>query len=202
MLDSGVMATGGRRLLWQSTATHPTDMQLVRFARDDRVQFVALYERYVLRIYNYMYYRLRNHAAAEDATSEVFTKALAAFERYDDRCFAAWLFRIARNVVIDTHRSAVRDEQLRVARQGIGSQTRDLEKIIADHEALDLALKVLTPEQRTVIELPLAGWPLDEVATVIGRSTAATKQLRYRTLQQLRALLVTDDDRREEYHVK
>ena len=88
----------------QTAAEVPTDAALVAAAQADPRAFLALYERYADRIYGYCHARLGSREAAEDATSEVFTKALAAIGRYQDACFAAWLFRIAHNVVADTYR--------------------------------------------------------------------------------------------------
>ncbi len=176
------------------TSQHATpdtaDTALVAAAQADPQAFVALYDRYVERIYAYCYARLGNRALAEDATSEVFTKALAALGRYTDRCFAAWLFRIAHNVVTDQHR---RRPTTSLADQPDwpDPQPGPADAAIAQTEyaALQAALAALPAEQRAVIELPYAGWSSDELATLLARSPAAIKQLRYRAVQRLRALL-------------
>ncbi len=80
------------------------DATLVAAAQTAPQAFTRLYERYVGPIYQYCYLRLGSREAAEDATSEAFLKALSALGRYRDGAFAAWLFRIARNVTIDIHR--------------------------------------------------------------------------------------------------
>ena len=73
-----------------------------RATAGDAEAFGALYDRYVDAVYRYVYYRVRNEAEAEDVTSEVFFKALRAMPRYRPRQpFLAWLYRIARNAVID-----------------------------------------------------------------------------------------------------
>ena len=80
------------------------DAALVAAARNDPRAFGALYECYLNPVYGYCYVRLGSREAAEDLTSEVFIKALAGLDCYRGGLFVAWLFRIARNVVIDAQR--------------------------------------------------------------------------------------------------
>jgi RNA polymerase sigma factor (sigma-70 family) len=74
---------------------------LIRRAKEDPEAFGVLYERYVDKIYNYIYYRTGNVHDAEDLTSRVFFRALRNLERYEDQGvpFSAWLYRIAHNLV-------------------------------------------------------------------------------------------------------
>lgn len=77
-----------------------SDAELVALAMADLRQFALLYTRYLDPVHRYCYRRLGSREAAEDATSAVFTKALAAFPRYRDASFRAWLFTIAHHVKI------------------------------------------------------------------------------------------------------
>src|SRR5512140_2966596 len=77
----------------------------VRASRGDVSAFGQLYDKHVDAIYRYVYYRVRDDAEAEDLTSDVFMRALKAISRYEPRqAFLAWLYRIARNAVIDRAR--------------------------------------------------------------------------------------------------
>lgn len=67
----------------------------------DRQAFAPLYHRYLGPIYRYCYRRLGSREAAEDTTSQVFCKALAALPSYRGGSFKGWLFAIARNAVSD-----------------------------------------------------------------------------------------------------
>ena len=80
-----------------------TDLRLIALAQADPRAFACLYQRFFDQIYWYCFGRLGDAKAAEDATSEVFAKVLAALPRYAARetSFRAWLFRIAHNVVLD-----------------------------------------------------------------------------------------------------
>src|ERR1700716_4648500 len=77
----------------------------VRASKGHPSAFGTLYDRHISAVYRYVYYRVRDDAEAEDLTSEVFMKALRAIPRHEPRqAFLAWLYRIARNAVIDRAR--------------------------------------------------------------------------------------------------
>jgi RNA polymerase sigma-70 factor (ECF subfamily) len=61
------------------------DRGLVEAARHDPRQFDALYRKYLAQVYNFAYYELRDHHAAEDATERVFMQALAGLPRFEER---------------------------------------------------------------------------------------------------------------------
>lgn len=73
---------------------------------DDR-QLENLYRANFQKVYNYAYYRLLNHADAEDVTSAVFLKAVSNIDRFDPSkaSFSTWILRIAHNVMVDRYRT-------------------------------------------------------------------------------------------------
>ena len=89
-----------------SSAEREEDAALARRAGSGEAEaFGVLYDRYVDAVYRYVFYRVRNEAEAEDVTSDVFMRALRAIPKYEPRqAFLAWLYRIARNAVIDRSR--------------------------------------------------------------------------------------------------
>lgn len=91
------------------------DASLIAAARADPRAFAPLYDRYFQPIYRYCYVRLADREAAEDATSEIFFKALNGLSGYRDGLVAAWLFRIAHNVIVDIHRRRRSVEPLETA---------------------------------------------------------------------------------------
>src|SRR5215204_246366 len=91
------------------------DDALVLAAQANSADFAALYERYVDPIYRFCFRRLGNRAAAEDATSVVFERALKALPRFTTGSFRAWLFTIARNAITDVHRADRGDQNLSAA---------------------------------------------------------------------------------------
>src|SRR2546427_3211545 len=130
----------------------------VRASQGDPAAFGQLYDRHVSAVYRYVYYRVRDDAEAEDLTSDVFMKALRAIPRYEPRqAFLAWLYRIARNAVIDHVRRGTRQVSFEDA-----LQHPDADRIVdptvevlaaSDSVVLRGALAKLTPLQQEVIVL-------------------------------------------------
>ncbi|MBU1146516.1 sigma-70 family RNA polymerase sigma factor [Patescibacteria group bacterium] len=79
------------------------ERQLIKKAKENTAAFEELYSHYLPKIYGFLLNRTGQKELAEDLTSEVFAKALANISKFNDRGvpFAAWLFRIARNTLID-----------------------------------------------------------------------------------------------------
>ena len=97
-----------------SSAEREEDAALARRAGSGEAEaFGVLYDRYVDAVYRYVFYRVRNEAEAEDVTSDVFMRALRAIPKYEPRqAFLAWLYRIARNAVIDRSRRQAARQQV------------------------------------------------------------------------------------------
>jgi RNA polymerase sigma-70 factor (ECF subfamily) len=172
---------------------------LVARARTDPQAFALLYDRYVERVYQFAYRRLASHADAEDVTAQTFHRALEHLDGYEWRGlpFGAWLFRIARNLIVDHLRAAGAplslDEISVNGMEPADAETQLPEQaLIAQDEARAAwaAVAALPPLQRRAVVLRF-GRDLShaEVGRLIGRSEAATKQLIYRAMLTLRARL-------------
>jgi RNA polymerase sigma-70 factor (ECF subfamily) len=165
----------------------------VAAARVNPEAFTLLYRRYLQPVHRYCYLRLGRREAAEDATSEVFLKALSSLEGYRGGAIGGWLFRIAHNVVTDQHRA--RRHRFVVPLDAAGelrdpSAQPEVEAVSQSEIAtVRAALATLTPDQRALVELQLAGLPTDEIAAALGRSQGAARVLRYRAHQALREAL-------------
>jgi len=171
----------------------PTDIAVVDAIQNDAPPFGALYERYLGRVYAYIRVRTATDEDAADVTQQVFLQALRALPRYRDGSapFAAWLFRIARNAVIDHQRRtrpSISWDALPVAPQIVDD--RDVEASVLRRERLDrirALLGRLDRDKRELLALRFAaGLTIAEIAAVIGKSEAATKKSLYRTLQALK----------------
>lgn len=66
-------------------------------------QFTVLYDLYIDKIYRFLFYRLHHKELAEDLTSQTFLQAFDKIHQYDagKGAFGAWLYRVARNLMID-----------------------------------------------------------------------------------------------------
>ncbi len=146
----------------------PSDGALVAAAQADRQAFAPLYDRYVDPVYRYCLRRLGSREVAEDATAQVFAKALAALPGYRDRSFRGWLFTIAHNVVSDTLRRRRPEAPLEVAddRPDPAPTPEDVALAAEAGRALRALLAQLPADQRRIVELRLAGLTGVEIARV------------------------------------
>jgi RNA polymerase sigma-70 factor, ECF subfamily len=153
--------------------------------------FVPLYRHYLSPIYHYCYARMGSREAAEDATSEAFLKALANLKSFRSGCFAAWLFRITHNVVVDHWRQRRPNLPLDSAANELDPAPA-LEALVeakVERQQFQAALDVLKDDRRRVIELTLAGWSGQEIGRALNKTPAAVKVERYRALNQVREFL-------------
>jgi RNA polymerase sigma-70 factor (ECF subfamily) len=178
-----------------SLEANPDEAELVAIAKRDRAAFASLYRRYVEPVYRYCDRCLGNRDAAEDATSLIFTKALAALGTCRDDCFRSWLFTIAHNVIVDMRRERHPWEPLTAAAHlvdGNGQRSPEALALAADDaRTIQVLLAHLSADQRDLLELRLAGLTDAEIARALGRSHGAVRTSQYRALARLRALVGT-----------
>jgi RNA polymerase sigma-70 factor (ECF subfamily) len=153
-----------------------------------------LYQQFYPKLYNYAYIQLGDVQQAEDLTSEVLLRMLESIKRYSFRGlpFSAWVFRIARNCIIDLHRRRKRRPEVTLF-DGI-PDTEDSPPLAAERSMtraeIRRALVHLTEEQRQVIILKfIQGMDNATVARVLGRSQGAVKSLQHRALVSLKKIL-------------
>ncbi len=169
------------------------EAELVELAKEDATAFGELYERYVKRIYNYVYYRTGNHHDAEDLTARVFSRALQHMPTYVDRGvpFSAWLYRIAHNLVVNWHRDRGRrklvplDELVMTSLRGEAPERQTERR--EEHELLRAAIALLPEERQQLLILKFVERLSNaEIGEIMGRSEGAIKSLYHRTLLSLR----------------
>lgn len=171
-----------------------TESQLVELAKVDPEAFGELYLRNVDRIYTYIYYRVGSVADAEDLTAQTFHQALGNIGRYVDQGvpFAAWLYRIAHNLVANFHRARshwrlTSLEDLELTSRAADSPERSAETR-EKHRALWSAIRRQPEERQRLLILKFADrLSNDEIGRLMGRTESSIKSLYFRTLKSLRA---------------
>lgn len=167
----------------------------IRASKGESAAFGLLYDRHVAAIYRYVYYRVRDDAEAEDITSDVFMRALKAMPRYEPRqAFLAWLYRIARNAVIDRARKGNRQVSFEDALQhpGVDKIVEPDAEILAHSDSATLrdALAKLTPLQQEVVVLRfLEGYSTEEIAGIVGKREGTVRGIQFRAIGALRQLI-------------
>jgi len=165
---------------------------LIEAAQKDPARFAELYENNFERVYAYVVRRVGNRAETEDLTSEVFHHALANLKRFEWRGipFAAWLVRIAANLISDRWQRAGREQGEKTSSEVESlPATADIEEI-ARRATLFRLVDTLPVEQRRVVVLRFVEQKsIKEVAGEIRKTEGAVKQLQFRALSTLRARL-------------
>jgi RNA polymerase sigma-70 factor (ECF subfamily) len=184
-------------LSFEPTISDTRSRELVsRAQRGDTEAAGQLYDQHQAAIFRYLWARLGDHSLAEDLTGEVFLRMLGALSNYRAQAapFRAWLYRIARNLLVDhARRSEVRAALPLEAAEAHGALEADLLTLV-DHRLsraqLHHALGRLDEAQREVVTLRfLAGLSLNETAAALEKTEAAIKALQHRGLATLRQAL-------------
>ncbi len=170
-----------------------SDSKLIAQASEDPEAFGLLYERYVERIYNYIYYRTSDHHVAEDLTARTFYKTLQHISRYEDRGapFSAYLYRIAHNLVANWHRDTNRRkiislDNLKIIADDYSKPDKVTEKKGEEERLLEAVRRLPADRQQVIILKHVEQMSNAEIGAVMGRTEGAIKSLYHRTLVALR----------------
>lgn len=168
-----------------------------RAAKGEAEAFGALYDRYVSSVYRYVFYRVRNEAEAEDVTSDVFMRALRAMPSYEPRqAFLAWLYRIARNAVIDRSRRRAAREQVSfedaLAHPDADHVVHPDAGLLAGSDAsvVRRAMERLTPLQQEILVLRyVEGFDTKTISKLVGKRDGTIRGIEFRALAAMRSLI-------------
>ena len=157
-----------------------------RFANGDRDAFETLFQQYHADVRRWLMRIVRDDAAADDLTVEVFWRLYKAHARFDPaRSFGAWARRIASNAALDHLRQA--------RRRSAAELTAPLEHAQPSAARRDVHLRVeraflqLPPRLRIVAGLAIIeGCPHDEIAEALGISRSAVKSRSARAMKLLK----------------
>lgn len=173
------------------------DHELIRRAQGgDPYAFGDLYENHAPVVFRYLFAHLDSRMDAEDLTGEVFLKAWQSLPKYTERGvpFLAFLFRIARNVLVDHYRQSNRMESKTPDEiDGYKAGDSELVEVIGSHIEHQQILRVLSglrPDYQSVLSLRfISELSPEETAQVMGRSVGAIRVLQHRALAALRLAL-------------
>jgi len=181
----------------------PLDALVEGVRRGDRDAIAAVYLELGPGLRGFLLRRVPHGEVADDLVEQTFVELIEGGHRIsgDGRALRAWLYRAARNNLLDWRKRAERrsDQELTdrvLAGQHAAEPTAEEQLVdgMVDPELL-AALAQLTSDQREVIELRLvAGLSLAEVATITGRSVGAVKQLQHRGVRRLVTMLTPGEE--------
>lgn len=168
---------------------------LIRQAKRGRkAALIEIYMQNYDPIYKFIYFRVLDESLAQDLTSEVFVRMVARIQSfsYRQQSILAWLYTIARNLMIDHFRVQGKQTKLPLSEK-MASNGRSPDELIylrLTQQQLAQAMTCLTDEQHQVILLRFVdGYRLKEVAQLLGKSEGAVKAMQHRALAALRRML-------------
>ena len=162
---------------------------LIEAAQRDPARFAELYELNFERVYAYVVKRVQDRAESEDVTAEVFHQALANLKRFEWRGipFAAWLFRIAANLISDRWQRSGREISDDAAIGSAKASPAEIEEV-ERRATLFRLFDTLPAEQKRVVVLRFVEQKsIKEVAREVRKTEGAVKQLQFRALSTLKA---------------
>jgi len=168
-----------------------SEQQIISQCQQGQLEsFGSLYDSYIKKIYNFIYYKTHHQQTAEDLTSQTFLKALAKINQFDiaKGHFSTWLYQIARNTVIDHYRTSRSEIDI----QDVWDLSSDTDiakdaEIKDQLETVEKYLNQLDSNQREIIILRV--WEqmsYKEIAEIVGKSEAGCKMMFLRSIEKLR----------------
>ena len=163
-----------------------------------RKSFSRIYDKYIDKIYRFVFLKVDSQETAEDLTAEAFSKTWVFFKEKDEEIdnIQAFLYKTARNLVIDYYRQRGRIPVISVDNPAIIDPRQDLEEkaiINSDIKSIKQALANLNEDyQNAIIWYYLDDLSVSEVSQLLDRTKDATRVLIHRALNALKKEIKED----------
>jgi RNA polymerase sigma-70 factor (ECF subfamily) len=163
---------------------------IARCKEGDWRDFDTIYDHYLPKIYRFIYYRTRHKQIAEDLTSTIFLKVVQNLNsfRHGAAPFSAWLYRVARNTLIDHARVAKPILDLETAvnvadKQNVSDETNE----VLNLEAIKSQMTKLSDQQREIVTMRVwDGLSHKEISEILEISEGSSKVAFSRAVDKLR----------------
>ena len=160
--------------------------------------FGLLYDHYLPPIYRFVLFRVNHREEAEDITHQTFLKAWERIGQYEPQGhpFGSWLYRIARNTVIDTHRKTnpyISIDEVTAHLAEKESQSELLDSKIKWEMLLEAIGELKEIEQEVLFLRFVEDLSHEEAASVVGKSEGAVKLIQHRALKNLKLILENNE---------
>lgn len=183
---------------------------LVRAAKKgDDEAFGEIYDKFVVPIYRYIYYRV-SKSEAEDLTETVFLRAwekCKSYRKQKGNSFSSWIFRIAHNAVVDHYRANSKNEIVELTEnipleKAGADPVRSLENKFEQAELI-LALRKLPELQQQVVILKFVNeMENEEIAEIVEKSVGAVRVIQFRALNRLKEFLEKNSNKSQSFSFK
>jgi RNA polymerase sigma-70 factor (ECF subfamily) len=178
------------------------DRLLAQAKRGDQLAIMRIYDAFFTPVYQYIRLRVGDAMTAEDLTSEVFVKLITALRgpSAPRDTLRGWLFRVARNAVID-YAGKIPAMPEATLEEWVRDSTDEQPEVAflraANEQRARNAVRMLAADQQEVLVLRFGQQlSLQETADVMGKSLSAVKSLQWRAVETLRGILTGDSAER------
>ena len=155
--------------------------------------FSKIYDQNIDKIYRFIFLKVNSQEVAQDLCSETFLRTWEKFKQGKENPIdnpSAFLYRTARNLIIDHYRKKGRTQVVSTELTPIIDPREDLEEKAILRSDLNVVRKALTglkeDYQDVIIWHYLDDLPIPEVSELLDRSEAATRVLLHRALKALK----------------
>lgn len=166
--------------------------------KGETAAFGELYNLFFKKIYTFVYYRVSHKETAEDLAEEVFLKAYAKLNSIKEAgSLEAWLYKIARNLVIDYYRGKKERVELSEVENTLTYEDTVIDLLNLDHQQqiLNKLLKALPQDQRQIMRLKFfEGLENSVIAELMGKTEGAIRVIQFRAITKLRELFEEYDE--------
>lgn len=169
--------------------------QLVRLAQTgDTEAFGKLYDLHLDAVYRFVYFRVGNRPDAEDVTEQIFVSMFESIHRYtsDGKPFEAWMYKIARNKIIDYYRT----RKTHVALDAItdlpdhqASPEEITEQQLTKETVMQSLTKIPRQYQEMIILKFIEDKENEEISILLDKPVAHVRVLQHRAIQSLRTAI-------------
>lgn len=168
-----------------------TDEAIMEAVKNGKLEQAAvLFERYHLRLYNFLARLAMDKEVGEDLTQNVFLRMLKYRHTYKESMrFQSWIYQLARNVFSDHYQSMKRNMNSKTDVERLADFIPDEDsRAEEEREArLHQSLKLLSDEQRELLVLTrFQQMKYEEVAEILNTTVANIKIKVHRAMIKLR----------------
>ncbi|MEN9341760.1 MAG: hypothetical protein RIQ54_16 [Candidatus Parcubacteria bacterium] len=163
----------------------------------DQTAFGILYDQYNKQIYRFILLKVSHRQTAEDITHQVFLSAWLNIRGYKNQGFpfSTWLYRIARNKIIDFYRTKreiveIDDETNQKITDYIAIDTAEKANRTWELEHIKKAITSLKPEYQDILIMRfIEDMSIRDIAKIIEKSEGAVKLIQHRAMEQLKNII-------------
>lgn len=171
---------------------------LTKAKKDETAAFGEIYNLFFKRIYTFIYYRVSHKETAEDLAEEVFLKAYTKLSSVKAaKSLEAWLYQIARNLVIDYYRGKKEQLGLEAVENSLIYEETVLDTLNLNHQQIIInqLLQNLPADYQQVIRLKFfENLSNNIIAELTGKSEGAIRVIQFRAITKLRKLFEEYDE--------